>query len=349
MQLSRLGEIAALSPVEKPILTAEQIAGHETQWQNDNLENYPYLLINEVTDAEGNPIPAGPIGYTKPPQVPQSLALLLQLTEQDMTDILGNQQAGEEIQPNISGKAIELIQNRLDMQSFIYMSNFAKAVRRCGEVWLSMAKDVYVEKNRKMKAINEEGDNTIIEIGKPMLSDSGNIEMTFDLSDAELDVSVDVGPSSSSKRAASVRALTGMLQYAQDPETVSVITLMSLLNMEGEGINEVRQYARRKLIKLGVIEPNEQEKQDLAEEAKNMPPDANQEYLKSAAMNEQAKAVKAQADAELTAAKVEETRAKTAETVAGIDREDQKKAVETAKAIHEAMGQTIQPNEMDEQ
>jgi hypothetical protein len=229
------------------------------------------------------------------------------------------------------------------------MSNFAKAVRRCGEVWLSMAKDVYVEKNRKMKAINEEGDNTIIEIGKPMLSDSGNIEMTFDLSDAELDVSVDVGPSSSSKRAASVRALTGMLQYAQDPETVSVITLMSLLNMEGEGINEVRQYARRKLIKLGVIEPNEQEKQDLAEEAKNMPPDANQEYLKSAAMNEQAKAVKAQADAELTAAKVEETRAKTAETVAGIDREDQKKAVETAKAIHEAMGQTIQPNEMDEQ
>jgi len=36
----------------------------------------------------------------------------------------------------VRGKAIELIQDKLDMQTYIYMSNFAKAMRRSGENWL---------------------------------------------------------------------------------------------------------------------------------------------------------------------------------------------------------------------
>jgi hypothetical protein len=58
------------------------------------------------------------------------------------------------MQPNLSGKAVELIQNRLDMQVFIYMSNFAKTMKRCGEVWLSMMKDIVVEDNRRMKTVD---------------------------------------------------------------------------------------------------------------------------------------------------------------------------------------------------
>ena len=53
MQLSKLGEISALSTVEKPILTPEQIAGHANMWQDDNIEDYPYLLINPLTNEEG--------------------------------------------------------------------------------------------------------------------------------------------------------------------------------------------------------------------------------------------------------------------------------------------------------
>jgi len=36
MQLSKLGEISALSSIEKPILTPEQVAGHQVMWAEDN-------------------------------------------------------------------------------------------------------------------------------------------------------------------------------------------------------------------------------------------------------------------------------------------------------------------------
>ena len=41
-----------------------------------------------------------------------------------------------------------------------------------------------------------------------------------DLSKASFEVIVDVGPSSTSKRAGTVRALTGMMTLPQDPETL---------------------------------------------------------------------------------------------------------------------------------
>ena len=133
MQLSKLGEISALSSVEKPIFVPEQVAGHQMMWAKDNLENYPYLLTNPITGPDGSQQAAGPVAYTKSPAVPPAMAALLQVTEQDIDDILGNQREGDKIVSNISGDAVEMVQQRLEMQAFLYMSNYAKAVQRCGE------------------------------------------------------------------------------------------------------------------------------------------------------------------------------------------------------------------------
>jgi hypothetical protein len=339
MQLSKLGEISALSTVEKPIFTPEQVAGHEMMWSEDNLRNYPYLLLNTVTDANGGETLAGPVGYTKPPQIPPALAGLLQITEQDMSDLLGKPDAAEEIVSNISGKAVELIQQRLDMQTFIYMSNMSKAVKRCGEVWLSMARDIVVEPGRKMKSVGLGGELSSIEIGKPMLNPkTGEVEYENDLSNAKFDVAVDVGPASATKRSATVRALLGMIQIAPDPETQQVLTSMAMMNMDGEGIGEVRAYFRDKLIKMGVIQPTEQEGEKLlAEMQAAQQPDPQALYLQAAAMEAQAKAGQAQANTEYTLARAEETRAKTVEVLAGIQQKERTNVVETAKALQETV------------
>jgi len=336
MQLSKLGEISALTPIEKPIFLPEQVAGHEMMWAEDNLKNYPYLLVNPVQDANGNEMASGPIGYTKPPQIPAAMAALLQITEQDMQDILGKQEAGEEIASNISGKAIELIQSRLDMQSFIYMSNMAKAVKRSGEIWLSMAKEILVEPGRKMKAVGAQGELSTVELGRPMLNEeTGEIEYENDLSNAKFDVAVDVGPSSSSKRAATVRSLMGMIQLSQDPETRVVLTAMAMMNMEGEGIWEVRDFFRKRLVQMGVIKPTEEEAAEMALAMQNQQPDPNALYLQAAAAEAQAKAVKAQADTEYTMARAEETRAKTVETLASVENDQRESAVKTAKNLQD--------------
>ena len=341
MQLSKLGEISALSSVEKPILTPEQVAGHQMMWADDNIKNFPYLLVNPITDANGNQAISGPIGYTKPPQIPQALAALLQITEQDMQDLLGNQQAGEELQPNISGKAVELVQNKLDMQTFIYMSNMSKAVKRSGEIWLSMAKDVLVEEGRKMKSIGPQNELQSVELAKPVVNEKGEIETENDLSEAEFDVNVDVGPSSSSKRAATVRALTGMASLTDDAETKQVLGAMAMMNMEGEGITEVRDYFRKKLLRMGVVKPTEEEQQTMAEEQANQKPDPNTQYLQAAADEASANATQARAKTILTVAQADETKAKTMKTLADVDSAEQRQAMEVIEKFG-GLGQ-VQP------
>jgi hypothetical protein len=333
MQLSKLGEISALSSVEKPILVPEQVAGHQVMWADDNLRNYPYLLVNPITGPDGSQQISGPVAYTRSPQIPPAMAALLQITEQDMQDILGSSQQADKMVSNISGKAIEMIQTRLDMQTFIYMSNFARGMKRCGEIWLSMARDIYVEEGRKMKVVEADESVGMIELMKPMVSETGEVVMENDLSRAKFDVNVDVGPSSSSKRAATVRALTGMMAITDDQQTKQVLQAMAMMNMEGEGIGEVRDFFRKQLVRMGVVKPTEQEQEEMMVELQGQPEDPNKIFLQAAAEEAIAKAAKARADTVDTIADAEYKRAKTAETLANIDNEDQRLAVESARTI----------------
>lgn len=347
MQLSKLGEISALSSVEKPILTPEQVAGHQVMWSEDNLKDYPYLLINPITGPDGSQSISGPVAYTRAPNVPPALAGLLQVTEQDMQDILGNQSGAEKMVSNISGKAVEMIQQRVDMQTFIYMSNFAKAMKRCGEIWLSMAKEVYVEEGRTMKVITDDEAASTVTLMQPMIDqETGEVRLTNDLSEAKFDVNVDVGPSSSSKRAATVRALTGMMQITQDPETLQVLGAMAMMNMEGEGIGEVRDFFRKRLIRMGVVKPTEQETEALMAEmeAASQQQDPNAIFLQAAAEEAVAKAAKARADTIKTVADAELSRARTVETLAKAGEIDQNVTLTTLDAVERAqMGQQIEP------
>jgi predicted DNA-binding transcriptional regulator YafY len=114
---------------------------------------------------------------------------------------------------------------------------------------------------------------------------------------------------------------------------------MAMMNMEGEGIWEVRDFFRKKLIRMGVVEPTDQEKEALAAELQQLAsqPDPQSQYLQAAAQEAQAKAVKAQADTEYTMARAEETRAKTVETLAGIQQKERSNVVNTAKDLQQVI------------
>ncbi len=334
MQRSKLAEIAAISNVKKAIMTPEQVAGHELRWAEDNIKNYPYLLVNPILDAAGNTTIIGPAAYTQSPEIPAAMAALLQLTEQDMRDMLGNQEAGEQMQANLSGRAVELVQQRLDMQTFIYISNFAKSIKRSGEIWLSISKEIMVEKGRKLKGITEQNKSQTIELLKPTMDADGAQIVENDLSDAKFDLVVEVGPSSASKKQATVRALTSMMAITQDPEIQQVLGAMTMLNMEGEGISDVRDYFRQKLVRMGVVKPTEEEIQAMQQEAANQQPDPNAQFLQASAEQAQAEAAKARADTVLTIAKSKETEAKTLETMSNIDMKQSQQVMQAVDMMH---------------
>lgn len=118
-----------------------------------------------------------------------------------------------------------------------------------------------------------------------------------------------------------------------------VLSSMAMLNMEGEGVEDVRDYFRKKLLKMGVIRPTETEAQELAIEAQNARPDPQSEYLQAAAAEAVARATKAQADSVLAVARAEESKAKTTETLSKVSSTDQERIF----ALADRLTQTTQP------
>lgn len=352
MQLSKLGEISALSSIEKPIFTREQIAGNEVYWSRDNIENYPYMLINSMTDAMGNPVNAGPVGYTKAPEIPPAMAALLQLTEADMQDILGNPETAQQANPNQSGFAVELQQTRMDMQNFIYISNFAKAIKRSAQIWYDMSRELLVEQGRKRKTMSDTGEIGQIELNRPVV-DEETAAITYEnnFAESDMEVFIEVGPSSTSRRQATVRMLTQMIGLAPDPETQQVLSALAMYNMEGEGISEARQWFRQKLLNLGVVTPTKEEQAILdqqAQAAANQPPDPNAIFLQASAQKAQADAIKSQTAAQLDAAKTEQVKAETAKTVTDMTMAQQDHYLNTLERISGAVAASTQPPAMGE-
>lgn len=283
MEISALAEQASAFGESIPLFTPEQIAGQEHNWANKNITKPPYLLINPITDANGQTMPAGPIAYTQPPVIPPALQGLIQLVQSDIMELAGNQQMGDELQSNVSGKAVELVQSRLDMKSFIYQDNFKKAMRQSGVIWLSMAKELYDEEGRKMRTIAKDDSEGQAIIKQPAVDKQGQNYIKNDLSVGRYDVAVDVGPGFASKRDKAVRGLLGILQFIEDPSMKAAVVGMILQNMEGEGLDDLRAFARKGLVAAGVIPPNEEEKQDLAQQQENAPPDGQNEFLLASA------------------------------------------------------------------
>jgi hypothetical protein len=271
-QISQLAEIAAISPLERPIFDPEQVAGLENQWAEANIKRHPYSLARALRDEDGKSIAMGAIGKVEPPQVPAALAALVQVAGQDIAELIGSNDQNDEVQSNVSAQAIELVHNRTDAKTFIYLDNHAKAVRRCGQVWLGMCKELYVEEGRKMQALDEQGGRKYVALAEPAVAKDGSQILRNDYAKGKFKVIVDVGPSSTSRKDATVRSLVGMAQMTADQELETVLTSLALMNMDGEGIDDAQKWIRSRLVRMGVVQPTDEEKAELKTEARTRSP-----------------------------------------------------------------------------
>jgi hypothetical protein len=333
-QISKIVEISAMNGYEKPIFLSEQIINHSDMWVRDNIENYPYLVVDPILNTDGTKAPAGPIAFTKAPELPPAVAALLQFTDGAIEQILGAPQQAEKMVSNTSGKAIELIQQRVDARAAIYISNFAKAIKRCGEVWLSMARELYVEEGRRLKSVDSMGDVSSVELKRPMLTEKGEVEVKNDLGAANFDVWVDVGPSSSSKRQAVVRELSSLIPMATSPQTQQVLLSYALMNIEGEGLADMREWNRKQLVGMGVVPPNEEERKQIeAAAAQPQQPSPQDAWFLAEAEKNTAEAARARMDTLESMADIKLKEAQTAETYAKAGAADSKATIEAIKTL----------------
>jgi hypothetical protein len=348
MMVSSLTEASAASPIARPVFDPEQVQGLEDSWARANIDRAPYSLARVLYGPEGTPIQIGPITVLNPPSVAPNVAALLQVAGGDIADLTGESDQAEQVPANTSAQAIELVHNRADVRTFIYFDNLRKAMQRSGEIWLGMAKELYVEEGREMVAIDAEGGQSKVKIAEPAIDSDGGQMMKNDLTQGRYEVIVDVGPASRTRKDATVKAMLGIAQTAATigaNDTAIACVGIAISNMDGEGMDGLRASERRKGIAAGYIEPTEQEAKEIEAAKANQQPqeDPNVTVANAQKAIAEAEVMKANIAAQDSNTKVivaqaqsEKARADAAATLAGIDRADRDqvlKAVETSTKV----------------
>nr|WP_139551388.1 portal protein [Escherichia coli] len=269
LQVSMLADTAAQDPGQIPIVGMEQIRGLEKHWEARNKKRPAFLPLREVRDKSGNIIAgATPAGYTQPAVMNQALAALLQQTSADIQEVTGGSQAMQQMPSNIAQETVNNLMNRADMASFIYLDNMAKSLKRAGEVWLSMAREVYGSE-REVRIVNEDGSDDIAVLSAQVVDrQTGAVVALNDLSVGRYDVTVDVGPSYTARRDATVSVLTNVLSsmLPTDPMRPAIQGII-LDNIDGEGLDDFKEYNRNQLLISGIAKPRNEKEQQIVQQA----------------------------------------------------------------------------------
>lgn len=336
LQVSMLADTAAQDPGQIPIVGMEQIRGLEKHWEARNKKRPAFLPLRELKDKAGNIIsPPTPAGYTQPAVMNQALAALLQQTSADIQEVTGGSQAMQQMPSNVSQATVNDLMNRSDMTSFIYLDNMAKSLKRAGEVWLSMAREVYGS-DREVRIVNEDGTDDIALMNAQIVDrQTGRVVALNDLSTGRYDVTVDVGPSYTARRDATVATLTSILNamLPNDPMR-PVVQGIILDNLDGEGMDEFKEFNRKQLLTTGVVKPRNEQEAAIVQQAQQQSqsqPDPAMVQAQGVYLQGQADLLKAQNDQQslqIEAAKVDATvqlnAAKVAEIFNNMDAQKQK-------------------------
>lgn len=276
-QLSYLSDIVSRSPRPKPIFLPEQIQGFEPMYEeNGSDNNYPYLLQQKL-GADGSPLPLGPVGLMPEQPMPLALAQSIELSRQAVEDVANPGLPQDIADPDVSGKAVLALQARLDQQSMVYQQNLKHAKRRDGEIYASMASEVY-DTPREISLTLPDGTRKKVQVMEAVQDkETGEMVVLNDITNVEFEVYSDIGPSFSSKKEQTIEQLGLMAQaVAQtDPAIQKALILKQLSLVDGVAMDDIRDYANKQLVTMGFKQAEtEEEQQLLAQAQQNQQPDA---------------------------------------------------------------------------
>jgi hypothetical protein len=303
--VSRLAEVNAQSPREIPIFAAEQMPTHlQNLWARQIVDRHAYALVEPLRNAAGDIVSAGPIGKIDPPQLQPVTAALLQISGNDLVE--DQQDGADQVKANVSADALEVAATRVDARSGIYLDNMRQSVQCEGEIYLSMASEVYAEEGREVETMSEDGDDGIATLQQPYTDKAGVNRVRNDFSLGSYKVVADVTEATATRRDKTVKAALNTASVAAeigDTELAQAAVLTAIANQDGEGMSDLQRYARQKGVASGLFEPTDEEKKAMEQAQRQQQPDPNAGLvaaktadLAASAQLKSAQARKAQAD-----------------------------------------------------
>lgn len=341
---------AAAGPSEPiPIVTTDQIAGHEQVWADRKVNRPAFLPINPNLDNDGNPVSTAVAGMIEPAQVAPNVAALMAAAGADINELMGETGNPATVPANTSAQAIELVNDRGDARDFLWSDNFSTALERGGAIWLGMASELYVEEGREMIAIGEDGGQSTVTLAETITDEEHGDRVLNDFKAGRYDVVVDVGPATKTRRDATAKGMQGIAAQAGTLAQAGVaeggqIALAALgtaiTQYDGEGTDGIKKWVRKLGVQAGWLEPTPEEQKALDEAAAQpQQPDPNMIAAQAQlvlAQAEQAKAetgrIEAQARMISAQASAEKSRADAIAALAGIDQKDRELIIREVSA-----------------
>ena len=289
---SYLTDLFSKSPREKPIFFPEQIAGHTPMYEMSGPDNnYPYLYQN-WKDAAGNELPIGPVATMPNVNIPPALAAAIELSAGAIREVANPGLSQDIADPDTSGKAVLALQARLDMQSMIYQENRKYAMRRDGEIYISMASEIY-DIPGKEKVELPDGTKKEVEVMQAVIDEeTGEIVILNDLRMAEFEVTSRITASYTSQKEQTLDRLEKVLmEMAPDDPMRKALQLKIIQLADGVEMEDLKEYANMQLVLSGIKKPETDEEKELLAQAQAQPPEPD-----AAMVLAQAEQLKGQAD-----------------------------------------------------
>jgi hypothetical protein len=276
MAVSNMAMNAATSPNSMPILTPEQVAGHEQRWSEQHLGKHAYAILNSVDD-EGNPIPLGPIQYTKPTQIDPNTTMLMQTSQGFIQQATGGMPQ-DTIDPDSSGKAINAMLGQVDLQTGILRDNISQFFQSVGDIYLGMASEIY-DDERFVKVTNMDGSDKSVLLKQYVLHPKMNKFIRInDISQMKLEVMVDTGPAFATRKRETVDVLNQVMEKTDPASPYFPLVYGGIIeNLEGPGLDSLKKFNKDQLILQGHKEPETDEEIEMVQQAQQAQDDGGQE------------------------------------------------------------------------
>lgn len=331
--ISRMLEGSASSGDSMPILTRKQVEGLESGWADRTNKNY--MVINDLVDINGNPISSGPVGTLQPTQIDPNTLQIVDIVSNYVQKQTGNAPQ-DSIDPDASGKAINALRKRENLNTQIISDNIIQSIKHSGDIYRSKAADIYTRARMK-KTLSVDGQTAaMVQLNQLSLDpQTGNAININDLTQGRFKASVEVGPQYESQKEATIDSIERVMgKIGNDSPYFGPLLAMWMENITGTGLKPLKKFNRDIMLAQGLADPETpgEEQQLAASQQQTNPQDdlvkaateqqlAEAENLKASSVGKQASAIKDMATAQ-------KTKAETASIVVDINTKRQDRAAQ---------------------
>jgi hypothetical protein len=234
-------EAIGLAPRAPYLVEENSIEGYENEWKNANRKNYAFLKFKAYSD-DGRQLPP-PQRNTFEPAI-QAISMAAMGSADDLKSVNGLYDAAMGARSNeTSGRAILARGNQAQTANFHFSDNMTRSIRHLGRILIDAIPSVY-DAARTERIIGEEGDHSTVKLNQP--TDEKNAQglpKVYDFSIGKYDVSVDVGPSYTTKRQEAAASMADLTKAY--PQLMQVAGDLLIKNLDWPGAAELAERIKK--------------------------------------------------------------------------------------------------------